>query len=215
VQRINLQTGSVERTFAYSPNPFCTGCNILDASDLEAVPGSPTEVLLAQNDMLSLYDDSGLVNFSPTGFVEIAAPTFSNFTFAGTPPHIYSLLFATVPDPFFEIRTLDSSGVHWSLATGPNTLPPSGIGNQVISDGTLLYTSGGEIWAPSPKKQVATFPVHSDYDSSIALNTAAKRILAIGFQNYDAEGGDSSADILTAYSMQSHQLLGALARRLR
>jgi hypothetical protein len=212
VQRINLQAGSVERTFAYSPNPFCTGCNILDASDLEAVPGSPTEVVLAQNDMLSLYNDSGLVNFSPTGFVEIAAPTFSNFTFAGTPPTIYSLPFATVPNPFFEIATLDSTGVRWSPVTGPNTLPPSNIGNQVISDGNLLYTSGGGVWDPSTKKQVGSFPVSTfNGFSSNALNLATHRYLSIAFQNYDSEGYNTVSNILTAYSTQSYKLLGALA----
>jgi HYDIN/CFA65/VesB family protein/centrosomal CEP192-like protein/beta-propeller repeat-containing protein len=211
VQRINLQIGSVERTFPYSPNPFCTGCNILDASDLEAVPGSPTEVVLAQNDMLSLYNDSGLVNYSPTGFVEYFSPTFSNFAFAGTPLTIYSVPFTTIQNPFFEITTLDSVGLHWSPVTGTNYGPPSGIGNHVVSDGTLLYTSGGGVWDPSTKKQVGSFPVHSDYDSSIALNTATHRVIAIGFQNYDSEGYNTVSNILTAYSTQSYKLLGALA----
>jgi Protein of unknown function (DUF1573)/Beta-propeller repeat len=211
VQRINLRSGTVERTFAYSPNPFCTGCSTLPASDLETVPGSPTEVVLAQGGMLSLYNDSGLVNFSPTGFVEIATPTFSNFTFAGTPPTIYSLPFATVPNPFFEIATLDGTGVHWSSVTGPNTLPPSNVGNQVISDGTLLYTSGGGIWDPSTKTQVAAFPVTYD-NTSIALNAATHRYFAIGgYESYDTEGTGSLASILTAYSTQTHKLLGTLA----
>ena len=211
VQRINLKTNAVERTFPYTPSITCPSCQIPAASDLEAVPGSPMEVVLAQSNMLSLYNDIGLVNFSPTGFVEIAAPTFSNFTFAGTPPTIYSLPFATVPNPFFEIATLDSTGVHWSPVTGPNTLPPSNIGNQVISDGNLLYTSGGGVWDPSTKTQVATFPVTYD-NTSIATNAATHRYFAIGgYESYDTEGTGSLASILTAYSTQTHKLLGTLA----
>ena len=212
VQRINLQTGSVERTYAYSPNPFCTSCDVIPASDLEAVPGSPKEVVLAQNGMLSLYNDNGLVNYVPTAFVEIDAPTFSNFTFAGTPPAIYSLPFTSVQNPFFGIATLDSTGVHWAPVTGGNYgPPPSPIGNQVLSDGTLLYTSGGGVWNASTRAQVTTFPVSYD-TTSIALNVATHRYFAIGgYENFDSGGPDSLASILTAYSTQTHQLLGTLA----
>jgi hypothetical protein len=69
VQRINLQTGSVERTFPYSPNPFCTSCEILPASDLETVPGSPTEVALAQSTMLSLYNRTGRQSWARRRFL--------------------------------------------------------------------------------------------------------------------------------------------------
>jgi hypothetical protein len=211
VQRINLHSGTVERTFPYSPNPSCTSCSKNPASDLETVPGAPQEVVLAQSIVLSLFNDSGLVNYSPTGFVEIDAPGFSNFTFAGTPLTIYSLPFTTIQNPFFETATLDNTGVHWTPVTGGNYGPPSGIGNQVLSDGTLLYTSGGGIWDPSTQKQVASFPIQADYDSSIALNAATHRFLAIGFQNYDSEGNNAVANILTAYSTQSYKLLGTLA----
>jgi hypothetical protein len=211
VERINLQTRTVERTYPYSPNPFCTGCETLPASDLEAVPGSPMEVVLAQGSMLSLYNDGGLVNYVPTGFVEYGSPTFSNFAFAGTPLTIYSLPFTDVQTPFFQIATIDGAGLHWSPVTGTNYGPPSGIGNQVLSDGTLLYTSGGGVWDPSTKKQVGSFPIQADYDSSITLNAATHRFLALGFQNYDSEGNNTVANILTAYSTLSHQLLGTLA----
>jgi HYDIN/CFA65/VesB family protein/ASPM-SPD-2-Hydin domain-containing protein/beta-propeller repeat-containing protein len=211
VQRVNLQTNTVERTFPYSPNPFCTICEILPASDLEVVPGNPTEVVLAQSSMLSLFNDSGLVNYSPNAFVEIASPTFSNFTFAGTPRTIYSLPFATVPNPFFEIATLDSTGVHWQPVTGPNTLPPSNIGNQVLSDGTLLYTSGGGVWNPSTKAQAGTFPVAYN-NTSIALNPATHRYFAVGgYESYDTQPDYELATILTAYSTLNYKLLGTLA----
>jgi DNA-binding beta-propeller fold protein YncE len=69
VQRINLQTSAVERTFPFSPNPFCISCSILGATDLQAVPGSLQQVVLAQGSMISLYNDSGLVNYVPTQYV--------------------------------------------------------------------------------------------------------------------------------------------------
>ena len=83
VQRINLQTSAVERTFPFSPNPFCTSCLILGATDLQAVPGSPQEVVLAQGSMISLYNDIGLVNYVPTQYTQQINPPITSFAFAG------------------------------------------------------------------------------------------------------------------------------------
>jgi IPT/TIG domain len=43
------------------------------------------------------------------------------------------------------------------------------------------------------------------------LNLGTHRYLDIAFQNYDGEGDYSNANILTAYSTQTHQLHGTLA----
>ncbi len=113
VQRINLQTQAVERTFPFSPNPFCQGCSILPATDLHAVPGSSKEVVLAQGSMISLYNDGGLVNYTPTTYAE-QIPAITSFAFASDPLTIYALPFA---NSFFSIINLSSSGLSYSRDT--------------------------------------------------------------------------------------------------
>jgi hypothetical protein len=86
VLRINLTTNAVERTFPYTPNIYCPTCETLNATDLEAVPGSPQEVLLAQGSMLTLFNDAGRVNYVPsTGACCFADPDFGSIALAGNP----------------------------------------------------------------------------------------------------------------------------------
>jgi Abnormal spindle-like microcephaly-assoc'd, ASPM-SPD-2-Hydin/HYDIN/CFA65/VesB-like, Ig-like domain/Beta-propeller repeat len=210
VQRINLQTQAVERTFPFSPNPFCQGCSILSATDLHAVPGSPQEVVLAQGSMISLYNDSGLVNYVPNAFVTYFAPTFSNFAFAGNPATIYALPFTLVKDSFFSVVTLDSAGLHYTEQTGTNYGGNNTTGNQVVSDGTLLYTSGGQVWDPSSQAEVGTFPINTSFYpslSSLTLDPTLGAIYGIGEQFY----GNSFATVVSAFGEKSLALTGTLA----
>ena len=120
VQRINLQTNVVERTFPYSPNPFCTGCEVLPATDLETVPGSPQEVVLAQGSMVSLYNGSGLVNYVPNAFVEYGAPSFNSIAFAGNPLALYALPFTLVQNSFFTTASIGNTGLQYTQISGTN-----------------------------------------------------------------------------------------------
>jgi DNA-binding beta-propeller fold protein YncE len=65
LQRINLKTNAVERTFPYTPNIDCPSCSNVSATDLATIPGSPQEVLLSQGSSLTLYNDAGSVNYVP------------------------------------------------------------------------------------------------------------------------------------------------------
>jgi Abnormal spindle-like microcephaly-assoc'd, ASPM-SPD-2-Hydin/Beta-propeller repeat len=210
VQRINLQTQTVERTFPFSPNPFCQGCSILAATDLHAVPGSPQEVVLAQGSMISLFNDGGLVNYTPTTYTE-QIPAITSFAFAGDPLTIYSLPFT---NSFFSIINLNNSGLSYSRNTGTN--PGGSIlpGSQVISDGTLLYTSAGQVWDPSTQAQVGSFPV-TTYNAtsypnlySLILDKTLGTIYGIGDQSY---GSNSSALTISAYGQKSLSVTGTLA----
>lgn len=210
VQRINLQTQAVERTFPFSPNPFCQGCAILPATDLHAVPGSPQEVVLAQGSMISLYNDSGLVNYTPTTYTE-QIPAITSFAFAGDPPTIYALPFASF---FFSIINLSNSGLSYSRNTGTNPGGSIMPGSQVISDGTLLYTSAGHVWDPSKQTQVGTFSV-TTYNAtsypnlySVILDTTLGEIYGIGDQSY---GNDSSALTISAFGQKTLSVTGTLA----
>jgi hypothetical protein len=212
VQRINLQTSTVERTFPFSPNPFCPGCSTLGATDLHAVPGSPQEVVLAQGSMISLFNDSGLVNYTPTTYAD-QIPAITSFTFAGGPLAIYALPFT---GNFFSAINLGNSGLSYSRDAG-NSPGPGGNGlpgNQVISDGTLLYTSAGQVWDPSKQLQVGTFPV-TTYNAtsypnlySLALDTDLGKVFTIGDQSY---AGNSSALTISAYGKQTLNVAGNLA----
>ncbi len=93
VQRINLKTGTIDRTFPFTPNIYCPTCTILDATALVTVPGAPEEVLLAQGSILTLYNDAGLVNYIPDSSCCYADPSFYSIAIAGDPLTIYGLPF--------------------------------------------------------------------------------------------------------------------------
>jgi Bacterial Ig-like domain (group 3)/Abnormal spindle-like microcephaly-assoc'd, ASPM-SPD-2-Hydin/Beta-propeller repeat len=214
VQRINLKTNAVERTFDYTPNLYCSDCSNLSATDLASVPGSPTEVVLSQGEWLTLYNDSGRVNYVPNdGVCCYADPDFGSIALAGNPLTVYGLPFSFGGN-YFQIAGITGSGLTYQRPTGSNTGQNNSTGAQVISDGTLLYTSAGEIWDPASQQQVGSFPIQS-YDvtsypnqRSIALDSSAGEFYSIGDQNYN---GYSSAIVISAYSLKTYALTGSLA----
>ena len=208
VRRINMTTNTVDRTFPYSPNPFCTGCSILAATDLKTIPGSPQEVVLSQGSMVSLYNDNGLVNYVPNAFVEYNAPSFNSIAFAGNPLALYALPFTDVQNPFFTTVPITGSGLQYTEFMGTNYGPPSGTGSQVISDGTLLYTDSGEIWNPATQAMVATLPVSTTYSTQadLTLDNTSNNIYFVGFKSYQ----NYSAIALSSYGLKSLTLQGDL-----
>jgi Protein of unknown function (DUF1573)/Abnormal spindle-like microcephaly-assoc'd, ASPM-SPD-2-Hydin/Beta-propeller repeat len=209
LQRINLQTNTVDRTFPYTPDLSCTSCSTPSATDLRSIPGSPQEVVLAQGFQVSLYNDSGLVNCVPNSFVGDYAPQFDSIAFAGNPLALYAEPFTTVQNPFFTTAAITSSGLQYSEITGTNVGPPGNTGNQVLSDGTLLYTNSGEVWDPSTQTQVGTIPMQADSPgSSIGLDTMLGQVYSVGQQSY---GQGSVAIVVSAYGMKAYNLTGSLA----
>ena len=211
VQRINLQTKLVERTFPYTPNIYSIPGPTPGATDLETIPGSPKEVLLAQGGWLSLFNDAGLVNFVPYGLpCCYADPEFDSIALAGNPLTIYGLP-ASFGGKYFQIAGLTSSGLQYTRPSGGNSGQSTPTGNEVIFDGTLLYTNSGQVWDPSTQTLVGTFPVTAysdtaDYDQyNLTLDASLGGIYNIGSQN------NSSAVVLSAFGMQSLQLMGTLA----
>lgn len=212
VQRINLTTDAVEATFPYTPNIYCLTCATLDATDLETVPGSPQEVLLAQGSILSLFNDAGLVNYIPTSACCYADPGFTSIALAGNPLTIYGLPFS-YGGGFFQTVNLTNSGLQYTRPTGYTGGPNDTTGAQVISDGTLLYTSAGQVWNPSTPAEVGAFPVQTDNATSypnmrnINLDASLGEIYVIGDQTYN----DSDAAVISAYGTKSLTLTGTLA----
>jgi hypothetical protein len=208
VQRINLSTNAVERTFPYTPNIYCPTCETLDATDLETVPGSPQEVLLAQGSILSLFNDAGLVNYIPTSACCFADPDFTSIALAGNPLTIYGLPFS-FGGGYFQTVNLTSSGLQYTRPTGYTGGPNNTTGGEVISDGTLLYTNSGEVWNPSTQALIGTFPIQADATvSAITLDSTLGEVYSVAQQPY---GQGSIAIVVSAYGMKSYSLTGSLA----
>jgi Abnormal spindle-like microcephaly-assoc'd, ASPM-SPD-2-Hydin/Beta-propeller repeat len=209
IQRINLSTLTVEQTFPYPPNQVET-VTPLRVADMHVVPGSSLEVVVAVTDsealyggMVALYNNTGLVNAVPTTYPPLIV---SSFAFTSDPSTLYAL---PLQQSYFNVLTLDSGGIH---APVPGYSPNPQTGAQVVSDGTLLYTSAGEVWNPSTQTKVGTYPVSTYNDTSypnlfnLAVDSSLKQIYVIGNQSYNG----STATVLSSYGMQSLALQYAL-----
>jgi Abnormal spindle-like microcephaly-assoc'd, ASPM-SPD-2-Hydin/Beta-propeller repeat len=212
LQRINLATNSVERTFPFTPNIYCPSCETLIASDLAGVPGAPREVLLAQGSILSLFDDAGLVNYVPDSSCCHGDPTFNSIALAGNPLTIYGLPFSFGGN-YFQTVNLTASGLQYTRPSGSTSGGSTSTGPTVVSDGKLLYTSAGQVWDPSSQTMVGTFPAEiynaTSYPNlhSLTLDTSLGKIFSMGQQTYQTY---SVAFVISAYGMKSLALAGAL-----
>ena len=209
VQRINLQTQSVDKTFAYAPDHSCSACNQAPAAtDLKSIPGSPTEVVLAQGGQVALYNDSGLVNYAPNAFVPIGAPSFTSIAFAGSPLALYAQPFTDAQNSFFNTVAVTGSGLQYTPIPGNNYGEPTGVGSQVASDGTLLYTDSGEVWDPSTQKQTGTFGGSLIYDEpgDVIIDATLGSIYLAGLQNFNRPNGGSAYSALAVDSFGQKSL---------
>jgi Abnormal spindle-like microcephaly-assoc'd, ASPM-SPD-2-Hydin/Beta-propeller repeat/Protein of unknown function (DUF1573) len=212
VQRINLKTNAVERTFAYTPNIYCSTCSNIPATDLESVPGRPQEVLMSQGSWLTLYNDAGSVNYVPNdGICCRGDPDFGSIALAGNPLTIYGLPF-TYGDDYFQVANLTSSGLQYTRTPSVNLGGNNTTGAQVVSDGTLLYTSAGQIWDPSTRSEVGTFPVTTFNSTSypntrnITLDSSLGAIYTVGDENIN----NTDEVVISSYDMKSHSLFASL-----
>jgi hypothetical protein len=178
------------------------------------VPANSKQVVLSLGNMLALYNDTGLVNVVPGSYVYTFTPIFNSITFAGASQKIYSLPFTTVQNSYFGSVTMDATGLQYPPVTGTNYGGDNTTGGQVVSDGTLLYTSAGQVWDPSTASKVGTFPV-TTYNSTsypnernLTFDGGLGELYVIGYQAY---GSSSSANVLTAYSPHSLAITGTLA----
>lgn len=214
LQRINLSTNTIEKNFPYTPNYTSPGAATVDATDLKSVPGSPKEFLMAQGYQLSLFNDAGLVNYVPYNLpCCYADPDFENIVVAGSPQTVYGLPFS-FGGGFFQIANLTNTGLQYARPSGSNTGYNNGTGATVVTDGTLLYTSAGQVWDPATQKQVGAFPVQTynktSYPNlfSMTVDPALGKIFVMGDQAY---GSSSSAFVLSAFATKSLALTGTVA----
>ena len=209
VQRIDLSTKLVEKTFNFPPNN-CSYCGMQTAVDLKGVTGSSESFVLALTGEVALYNSLGLVNSVPTTYSEFG--DFTSFAYAGNPSAIYTLPFTNAQSDFFNVITMGAHGLSFPLPQvyGLN----STTGAQVVSDGNLLYTSSGEVWNPAKKTQTGSFPLTVLNSAtlpnlySLVMDTTSGHIFSFGNQSYQSY---SSSMFLSAFGTKSLGLTGSLA----
>jgi Abnormal spindle-like microcephaly-assoc'd, ASPM-SPD-2-Hydin/Beta-propeller repeat len=213
IQRINLSTGQIDRTFAYPSNSLVLSRPF--RATMLTVPGSQTSLLVHFADtnsfggVMELFNDAGLVNSVPdlTQFDTGVNVSSFAFTDAGT---AYSLPF-TLASPFFNVFTIDGTGLHFTPVTGGN-VGNSTTGLSLISDGKLLYTKAGQVWDPIAKTKVGSFPVSAINPTSfpnlhdMTMDTAAGQFFMVADQISNASSGVA----LTAYDLKSLTSTGTL-----
>ena len=213
VQRVNLKTKAIEHTYPYTSTGSCSTCGTGPATDLAAVPGSPQEVILSQGSSLTLYNDAGVVNHVPNdGICCMADPNFGSIALAGNPLTVYGLPFL-VTGKWFQTASLTSSGLSYTRLSETNYGGNNTTGNQVLSDGTLLYTSAGEIWDPSTMAEVGTFPALVSNAISylnghnITLDPSLGELYTVG----SITNSNTDHVQVSAFGLKSHALDGTLS----
>ena len=211
IQRINLSTGLIDRTFPYPTNSLVL--NRPFSATMLTVPGSQKSLLVyfASNNSLGgvmeLFNDAGLVNSVPdlTQFFDGVNVSSFAFTDAGT---AYSLPFP-FNAAFFNVFTIDAGGLHLSPVTNANTGVNNTTGFGLVSDGKLLYTTAGQVWDPIARTQVGSFPVGAINPTSfpnlqdMVMDTTAGQFFAVGDQI-------NGAVALVAYDLNSLTSTGTL-----
>ncbi len=197
IQRINLQTNTVDQTFPY---PAVPGGGTASATEMHGVPGDPHSVVVAFSSPqeLALYNDTGL-NSS-------VAVSMSSFAFLNGPSTIYGLPF-TPQSNNFPIVTLDSQGLHYT----PNTTlrsGPAATGSELQSDGSQLYTSSGQIWDPTSASLAGSFDITIfNLSDSMNVDAPSARTFFVGEQTY---AGSNSAIVLSGFDNTTRQLVGMI-----
>lgn len=198
IQRINVQTNAVDKTFPYPPPTFT---QVSSAVAMRAVPGSPQSVVVAFSapQELALYDNTGLVSS--------VSIDLSSFAFLDGPGTIYGLDSAGFN--YLPVITLDSQGLHYTPDTTVHS-GPEATGKDLQSDGSLLYTNTGEIWDPASESLLGTFNLTIDNSAgSLRVDASAARTFLIGDQLYPY-AGNPQYDALTlfGYDNTTHQQAG-------
>jgi hypothetical protein len=170
IQRINLATSSIEKIFNLPLDPMYGS---LSVKDMHVVPGSPQTVVASlylpdvspSEDGMAAFNDAGLINWIPGVGNPSVYLMVDSFAIAGNPPAIYAPPYTSGSTPIFITVTLDSSGLHYTPPGTSAGYPP----NVVASDGTLLYTSGGQVWNPTNQSLVGTYQTTNTIDAASVL----------------------------------------------
>ena len=207
IQRVNLQTSAVERTFSFPSKSWITSAQ--SVNDMHVVPGADQSLVVAFSNILALYDDAGLVSSIPDSYSGLNVPSF---TFATDPAIFYGLpLDFTSNAP--EVYKLDSSGLHTTVPSGRTNGIDGNGGFAIVSDGTLLYTTDGSEWDAKTTKLLGKFtaPIFNQNSAPNAASVAVDhgsggRMYFLGDESYN----NGSALILSSFDKQTFKNIGYL-----
>jgi hypothetical protein len=144
LQRINLTTSQVERTFPLPPDPSFGPTTV---HDMHVVPGSPQSVVVSLFRNAS-PGEAGAALFTDSGLSTFLGSTFQNhffgidsFTFTSDPTKLYAYPFGST---FFT--TVGVTPTTLTLpSTGTGQCCNQTTGSIAASDGSLLYTNSGQV----------------------------------------------------------------------
>ena len=208
IQRINLQTSTVERTFPF-PTVSFVSTSPLTVADMHVVPGANQSLVVAFDGTIALFNDSGLVNVIPGSYPGLDVDAF---TFLNSPSTFYALpLDFRTGAP--EVYTIDGAGLQTTVPAGYVSGTDGSGGVALATDGTLLFTSNGSVWDPLAPKLLGTFQLSIDNlnsasgAESLTADAGPGQVYFLGDQPYTA---NSTALILSAFDKNSFKLTGAL-----
>jgi hypothetical protein len=189
MQRIDLKTGLVDRTFTL-PN---SSDGILD---MHVVPGSP-QLLVASLARSGSPSENGVALFNDSGVVQYIANDYpSNYTldsFAFTSDRTYyGYPFGST---FFGSASVSDSGIA-PITRGGFSCCDQASGSIVVSDGASLYTNSGQIWDPKAQKLLGRYDNSLFYEAGIAADATAKRTFILK-STYQPDNGFSYPAVLS------------------
>jgi hypothetical protein len=214
LQRINLKTLAIERTFNLPVDPEWGQTYV---QEMHVVPGSPQSIVVElfanvdpAEDGAALYNDSGLVNWIPGQSVVNSSNSIfwlDSFAFTSSPSTIYGL---PTGSTFFTEVQVSPTGLSRSGSGVPqgNTQQTGSI---IRSDGTLLYTNSGQVWDPTTQKLLGTYLESNGsqlfYTPSVVPERANGHTY---FLDGDAQYFDYQALTIDVYDQASYSLLGTV-----
>jgi hypothetical protein len=210
LQRINLKTLAIERTFNL---PVDSAFGQTYVHEMQVVPSSPQSIVVElfanvdpEEDGAALYNDSGLVNWLPGVSATKNQLEMDSFTFT-SPTAIYGL---PEGNAFFAELQVGSTGLSVISPAGFSCCDES-TGSILASDGTLLYTNSGEVWNPTTQKLLGTYIESSGnqlfYTASVVPDTANGHTY---FLDGDAGYSNFQSLDIDVYDQASYALLGTV-----
>jgi centrosomal CEP192-like protein/ASPM-SPD-2-Hydin domain-containing protein/HYDIN/CFA65/VesB family protein/beta-propeller repeat-containing protein len=204
VERINLTTSAVDRTFALPGSS--TGI-----TDMHVVPGSP-QLLVASLSVaaspfengVALFNDSGVVQYISTN--GSAGYSLDSFAFTSDPTTFYGY---PVGASFFSVANVSASGIT-RVSQGGFTCCDQASGSFMASDGALLYTNSGEVWDPKTRTLLGTYPGNLFYEQGIVADPTAKRTFMLQSSFLLSPGNSEGNPTVASYDPSNFTLAGHL-----
>ena len=213
LQRINLSTSQVERTFAL-PIDSLWGI-ATTVYDMHGVPGSPQSVVVSLS-MTASPSEAGAALYTDAGLVSFLGSTFQNsdygidsFAFTSNPSILYAYPFGA---SFFSETGVSATALTIISGAYAGSCCNQATGSMVASDGTLLYTNSGEVWNPANTSLLGTYSPTSGtlfYEQSVVPDTANNRTFILD-RNFGYNNISGYADILS-FNQASYAQAGSVS----